>query len=60
MIILHLVNIQIMIISQIQKNCTNNIDLIIPSLLIIPCGLSFLCLISVMVHTLIESFLNIK
>ena len=35
------------------NNC--NIDIIIPALLFtIPCGLSFLCLMSVMVYTLIK------
>ena len=42
----------------IVKNCTdneNNIDIIIPALLFTtPCGLSFLCLISLMVYTLIK------
>ena len=35
------------------NNCTNNIDTITPSLLIIPCGSSFLCLMSLMVYTII-------
>ena len=39
-------------------NCTineNNIDIIIPALIFtIPCGLSFLCLISFMVYTLVK------
>ena len=39
-----------------NNNCTineNNIDKIIPTLLFtIPCGLSFLCLISLLVYTL--------
>ena len=42
---------------------TNNciIDIIIPALLFtIPCGLSFLCLISLMVYTLIKTLLNKK
>ena len=38
------------------SNCTNNennIDIIIPTLFLkIPCGLSFLCLMSLMVYTL--------
>ena len=42
----------------ITINCTNNennIDIIIPSLLrTIPCGLSFLFLMSLMVYTLIK------
>ena len=45
-------------------NCTNNennIDIIIPSLLLtIPCGLSFLCLLSLMVYTLIKPLFKIK
>ena len=45
-------------------NCTNNendIDIIIPALLFtIPCGLSFLCLISLMVYTLIKPLFNSK
>ena len=45
------------------SNCTNNendIDIIIPALLFtIPCGLSLLCLISLMVYTLIKPlFIN--
>ena len=43
-------------------NCTNtenNIDIIIPALLFtIPCGLSFLCLMSLMVYTLIKPLFN--
>ena len=46
----------------ITSNCTNNennIDISIPALLItIPCVLSFLCLISLMVYTLIKTLLN--
>ena len=45
-------------------NCTdseNDIDIIIPVLLFtIPCGLSFLCLISLMVYTLIKPLFNKK
>ena len=41
------------------NNC--NIDIIIPVLLFtIPCGLSFLCLISLMVYTLIKPLINKK
>ena len=41
------------------NNC--NIDIIIPALLFtIPCGLSFLCLISIMVYTLIKPLINKK
>ena len=45
------------------STCTNskhNIDIIIPSLIIIPCGLSFLCLLTLMVYTLIEPLINNK
>ena len=42
------------------SNCTNkenNIDIFTPTLLLaIPCGLSFLCLMSLMVYTLIKPF----
>ena len=47
----------------INKCTTNdyNIDLIIPSLLLtVACGLSFLCLLSLMVYTLIKLLFNIK
>ena len=57
-------------ISQLQitkitlSNCTdneNNIDIIIPALsFTIPCGPSFLCLISLMVYNLIKPLFNIK
>ena len=40
-----------------ENNC--NIDIIIPALLFtIPCGLSFLCLISIMVYTLVKPLIN--
>ena len=43
------------------SNCTNNendLDIIIPALLFtIPCGLSFLCLMSLMVYTLVKLYL---
>ena len=45
-------------------NCTNNeidIDIIIPALLFtIPCGLSFICLMSLMVCTLVKHLFNKK
>ena len=45
-------------------NCTdieNDIDIIIPAFLFtILCGLSFLCLISIMVYNLIKHLLNNK
>ena len=38
-----------------------NIDIIIPALLFtIPCGLSFLCLISLMVYTLVKPLITKK
>ena len=47
-----------------NKICTNNendIDVIIPMLLLtIPCGLSFLCLMNLMVYTLIKPLINNK
>ena len=46
----------------INNNCTNNdtnIDINIPTLLFTtPSGLSFLCLISLMVYTLIKPLIN--
>ena len=48
----------------INNNCTineNGIDIIIPTLLLaIPCGLSFLCLMSLMVYTLVKPLFNNK
>ena len=45
-------------------NCTDNeynVDIIIPALLFtIPCGLSFICLMSLMVYTLIKPLFNMK
>ena len=44
-------------------NCTNsenNIEIIIPLITITPCGLSFICLISLMVYTLIKPLFNKK
>ena len=41
------------------KDC--NIVIIIPAVLFtIPCGLSFLCLISIMIYTLIKPLINKK
>ena len=45
----------------IKNNCTNNdtnIEIIIPLFTIIPCGLSIICLISLMVYTLIKLLFN--
>ena len=47
-------------------NCTNNdnnetnIDIVIPLITIIPCGMSLICLISLMVYTLIKPLINKK
>ena len=50
--------------SSLNNNCTdneNNIDIIKSTLLFtIPCGLSFLCLMSLMVYTLIKPLFNNK
>ena len=47
-----------------STNCTNNEknnDIVVPTLLLtIPCGLSFLCLMSLMVYTLIKPFFHYK
>ena len=46
------------------RNCTNNdnndniIEILIPLFTIIPCGLSLICLISLMVYTLIKPLFN--
>ena len=45
-------------------NCTNNdnkdkkIEIVIPLITIIPCGMSLICLISLMVYTLIKLLFN--
>ena len=48
----------------ITNNCTNsenNIDVIVPTLILTkPCGLSFLCLISSMMYTLIKQLITNK
>ena len=43
------------------SNCTNNdknIDIIKPLFTIIPCGMSLICLISLMVYTLIKPLMR--
>ena len=44
------------------NKCTdneNNIDIILPTLVItIPCGITILCLMSLMIYTLIKTLLN--
>ena len=45
----------------LDENNNGNTDIIIPAFLCtIPCGLSFLCLISIMVDTLIKPLINRK
>ena len=47
--------------TNICTNNENNIDITIPSLLLtLPCGLSFLCLMRLMVYTLIKPLFNKK
>ena len=53
----------ITIITDEYNNCTNNdnnIEIIIPLFTIIPCGMSRMCLISLMVYTLIKTLLSKK
>ena len=48
----------------VNINCTNNensnIEIVIPLITIIPCGMSLICLISLMVYTLIKPLFNKK
>ena len=47
----------------LTSNCTdndNNIEIVIPLITIIPCGLSLVCLISFMMYTLIKPLFNKK
>ena len=47
----------------LSSNCTkydNNIEIIIPLVIIIPCGMSLICLICLMVYTLVKPLINIK
>ena len=47
----------------LNNNCTNNdnnIEIIIPLITIIPCGISLICLISLMVYTLIKPLFSKK
>ena len=47
-------------------NCTNNddndtnIEIVIPFITIVPCGMSLICLKSLMVYTLIKPLINKK
>ena len=47
----------------INNNCTNNdnsIEIIIPLITIVPCGMSLVCLTSLMVYTLVKPLINKK
>ena len=47
----------------LTSNCTdndNNIEIVIPLITIIPCGLSLVCLISFMGYTVIKPLFNKK
>ena len=47
----------------INNNCTNsenNIEIIKPLITIIPCALSVICLISLMIYTLVKPLFNKK
>ena len=44
----------------ICTNSENNIEIIIPLNTIIPCGMSLICLISIMAYTLIKHLVNKK
>ena len=47
----------------INNTCTNNannIEIIIPLFTLIPCGMSLICLISLMVYTLVKPLLRRK
>ena len=47
----------------LTSNCTdtdNNIEIVIPLITIVPCGMSLYCLISFMVYTLIKPLFNKK
>ena len=48
----------------VNNNCTNNdnsnIEIVIPLITIIPCGMSLIYLISLMVYTLVKHLINKK
>ena len=43
-----------------RTNNENNIEIVIPLFTIIPCGITFICLLSRMVYTLINPFFRKK
>ena len=47
----------------INNNCTNddnNIEIVIPLITVVPCGMSLTCLISLMIITLVKPLFNKK
>ena len=44
----------------ICTNNENNIEIVIPLITIIPCGISLICLLSLVLYTLIKPLLNTK
>ena len=48
----------------VNNNCTNNdnsnIEIVLPLISLIPCGMSLICLISLMVYTSIKPLINKK
>ena len=47
----------------INNNCTNNdnnIEIVIPLITIVPCGMSLICLLSLMVYTLFKPLIGKK
>ena len=45
-------------LNNICTNSENNIEIVIPIITIIPCGMFLICLISLMVYTLIKHLLR--
>ena len=47
-------------INNVYANNGNNIEIVIPLITLIPCGMSFICLLSLMVYTLVKLLFNKK
>ena len=48
-------------ILSVSNNCTdndNNIEIVIPLITIVPCGMSLVCLISLIVNTLVKPLIR--
>ena len=43
-----------------KNNDNSNIEIVIPLITIVPCGMSFICLISLMVYTIIKLLIKKK